>query len=118
MPLTDPNGNAIPDDDSRIPSQALIDKMEAEADEAVAFARSLPTGAPLGLLETTARVEALASLFVPPGSALERLYAYRTQENRAKNARMVVEVYQAAKAEAEKPRLVVPSVDVPSDLRG
>ena len=107
--LTDSAGNPIPADDPRIPRPSMIAAEKETADALQALVRQIP-GSRIQEAELAARVDALISVLVPPEGAARSIFDFRVQENRGANYARILEAYQAAKAEAERPRLLVPEV--------
>lgn len=109
--LTDSQGNAIPEDDPRIPRPSQIAAEKTTADQLRDLVREIP-GSRIQDAELAARVDALIQTVIPPEGPVRSLFEFRVQENRGANFARVLEAYQAARAEAEKPRLIVPDVAV------
>lgn len=105
--LTDPTGAPIPDDDPRIPRPSQITAEKETADNLQALVRAIP-GARIQEAEMAARLDALIATLVPPDGPVRALFDFRVQENRGANYVRILEAYQAAKAEAERPRLLLP----------
>jgi hypothetical protein len=105
--LTDSKGDPIPQDDPRIPRRSQIDAEKAKADQLLEIVRGIP-GARRDVAEIAARVDALISLQVPLDGPVRDLFDFRVQESRGTNFVRIIEAHQAAKAEAERPRLLVP----------
>lgn len=112
MPLTDPEGNPIPEDDPRLPTPEAIAAITAAADEKVAMmAKAGVQLSPLVALD--AQVHALVSLMVPPEGALRLVFEHRVQERRHAILDQMAQDIQQAKA---GPALQIAST-VPQDLR-
>lgn len=105
--LTDATGAAIPADDPRIPRPSMIEAEKATADSLQALVREVP-GARIQEAELAARMDALIATVVPPDGPVRALFDFRVQENRGANYVRILEAHQARKAEAERPRLLLP----------
>ena len=108
--LTDPSGNPVPEDDPRIPRPSQIAKEREAANLLRDTVRESIPGARIQEAELAARVDALISLLVPPDGPTRAIFEFRVEENRGANFVRILEAWRAAKAEAERPRLVVPDV--------
>lgn len=104
--LTDLDGKPIPEDDPRIPRPSQIESAKAAADALQAIVENIP-GARVQEAELAARMDALITLLVPPGAA-RAIFDLRVQENRTVNFRLILEAVQEARAEAARPKLLVP----------
>lgn len=112
MPLTDPDGNPIPEDDPRLPTPETVAAITASAQEKIgAMARAGIQLSPLVTLD--AQVSALVSLMVPPDGGLRLVFEHRVQERiHAILDQMAVDLRDAQTG----PALQVAST-VPQDLR-
>lgn len=113
MPMTDAQGNPIPEDDPRLPTREATLALRDQADTIKTRLENL--GTPLGpLVEIEATLKALEGLLVnpDPDSAVRRLFEHRLQTARVEVLGEVAKMVHDAKKAAE-PRLEVAStVDV------
>lgn len=112
--LTDPEGNAIPADDPRLPTLDAIAEVKAQADKAQAVVEA--NGGQIGpLLDLEAQVKALVSMFVPPdeNDPRARIFQSRRHAHRLETLEVIIREIQQA---AAGPRLVVPGASIPKDL--
>lgn len=112
MPITDPAGNPIPEDDPRIPSDEAIAELAHDADKAalVLSANGLNVDA---LVTLEAKVDALASVLVPPEGPARRLFEYRVHQKRLAELTKMIRAAQEAK---RGPALQV-AATVPMEIR-
>lgn len=114
--LTDPEGNAIPENDPRLPTAQDLEDLQGQVAKMVQVVEA--NGGQIGpLLDVQAQVETLVSLFVPPDpeTPIRRLFEMRVAERKRDVLMAIIEDMREA---AAGPRLLIPNGNgIPKDLR-